>query len=110
MLKSGKYLISTDSWFYGPDGEQYRAVWGDCEVILAKEELGFVPTHGTNWFARIGRGAGSIIIAGCHIHYAIEAPEPPTVISKVYTDKATDRDIRCNQIYFPDGKPTDTNS
>jgi hypothetical protein len=29
----GKYLITTDSWFYAPDGKQYKAVWGEVSIL-----------------------------------------------------------------------------
>lgn len=29
----GKYLITTDAWFIAPDGQQYKAVWGDVEIV-----------------------------------------------------------------------------
>ena len=29
----GKYLITTDNWFYAPDGKEYRAAWGDVEIV-----------------------------------------------------------------------------
>ncbi len=27
----GKYLITTDAWFYAPDGLKYRGVWGEVK-------------------------------------------------------------------------------
>ena len=29
----GKYLITTDSWFIAPNGRNYKAAWGDVEVM-----------------------------------------------------------------------------
>ena len=29
----GKYLINTDNWFVAPDGNQYKAVWGNIEIL-----------------------------------------------------------------------------
>ena len=29
----GKYLITTDAWFYAPDGLKYRSVWGGVRII-----------------------------------------------------------------------------
>ena len=29
----GKYLITTDNWFIAPDRGNYRAVWGEVEVL-----------------------------------------------------------------------------
>ena len=35
----GKYLITTDDWFYAPDGKKYKSVWGEVK-ILEDEVLG----------------------------------------------------------------------
>ena len=50
----GKYLITTDSWFIAPDGNQYVAVWGDVEIV-EDSVLGVKTNIGsTNWYARVG--------------------------------------------------------
>lgn len=28
---TGKYLITTDAWFYAPDRKQYKSVWGEVK-------------------------------------------------------------------------------
>ena len=50
----GKYLITTDSWFYAPDGKQYKAVWG--EVSILSDSILEIKTNArsANWFARVG--------------------------------------------------------
>lgn len=75
-----KYLITTNQWFYGPDGEQYRAVYGAAEMIEAKYELGFTPTRSANWYVRVGTENHHIVIAGCQIHYALRTDERPEKI------------------------------
>lgn len=68
-----KYLITCDSWFYGPDGESYRAVFGTVHAVnSAKDTLG-IETNGrsTNWYVMIG----NMILAGCQIHYCIETDD-----------------------------------
>ena len=64
------YLITTDNWFFAPDGECYRAVWGTVNAILSDEETLGIKTNrnSTNWYVSIGR----MVIAGCQIHYAIQ--------------------------------------
>lgn len=66
-----KYLITTDGWFFAPDGEQYRAVWGTVTGIHSDEEaLGIKTNRGsTNWYVQIG----NMIVAGCQIHYCIQS-------------------------------------
>lgn len=78
MIDNSKfYLITTSEWFYASDGQTYKAVWGKVQVIEAKTELGFVPKAGTNWYVRVGEGDGSMIIAGCQIHYIQECEKQP---------------------------------
>lgn len=65
-----KAIITTDNWFYAPDGRQYRAVFGTIKAVRSAEEtLGIVPNaKSTNWYVEIG----NMIIAGCQIHYVLK--------------------------------------
>ncbi len=65
-----KYLITTDHWFYGPDGGQYRAAFGTVKAIHSSEETLGVKTNArsTNWYVEVG----CLTIAGCQIHYAVQ--------------------------------------
>lgn len=73
----GKYLITTDEWFYAPDGKLYRAVWGDVE-IMSDGILGVKTNHhSSNWFAKVGDENNHVIIAGCQIKYAIQCLNKP---------------------------------
>ncbi len=74
---NGKYLITTDAWFLAPDGKQYRAAWGEVE-ILEDNFLGVKTNRNSaNWYAKVGGENNFIIIAGCQIHYAIKSEEKP---------------------------------
>ncbi len=66
-----KYLITTDNWFFAPDGESYRAVWGTAKAVLTSEDALGVKTNSksTNWYVSIG----NMMIAGCQIHYVIQS-------------------------------------
>lgn len=67
----GEYLlVNTDDWFLAKDGNNYKAVWGKCKIVEAKDIFGFKPTNGTNWYLQVGDGENAIFIAGCRIHYA----------------------------------------
>lgn len=68
-----KYLITTDAWFYAPDGRQYRSVFGTVHDILDADSALGIKTNrnSTNWYVRVG----GMIVAGCQIHYAIQADE-----------------------------------
>jgi hypothetical protein len=73
----GRYLITTTDFFYGTDGSQYRAAWGDVEII-SDDFLGIKTNRGSaNWFAKVGTEESHVIIAGCQIHYAIKCLEKP---------------------------------
>ncbi len=64
-----KVLITTLDWFFAPDGQTYKAVFGTVKGILTDEETLGVKTNrsSTNWYVEIG----NMTIAGCQIHYAI---------------------------------------
>ncbi len=64
-----KVLVTTDNWFYAPDGRQYRAVWGTVKGIFSDTQTLGIKTNAksTNWYAMVG----SMMIAGCQIHYAV---------------------------------------
>lgn len=70
-----KILVTTNDWFYGPDGKQYRGVWGTLKGIHeAKESLGIIPSRAhANWFIEIG----GMVIMGCRIMYLVKCPNPP---------------------------------
>jgi hypothetical protein len=79
---TGKYLITTDAWFYGPDGKQYKALWGEVEII-SDAILGIkTNVRSSNWFAKVSGKKNHVIIAGCQIHYAVKTDnEPETTFS-----------------------------
>lgn len=33
MNLKGKYLITTNNWFYAPNGHKYKAIWGEVRII-----------------------------------------------------------------------------
>lgn len=68
-----KVLITTQGWFYGKDGKQYRAVHGTLKAIHeAGKTLGFIPNRShANWFIEIGE----MIIMGCQVMYIIECED-----------------------------------
>ena len=73
----GKYLITTDAWFYAPDGKQYKAAWGDVQII-EDTFLGLKANrNSSNWFAKVGSEKKHIVIAGCQMHYAVKCEEKP---------------------------------
>jgi hypothetical protein len=78
-LNTGKrMLITTDGWFYAPDGRQYRAVWGTPKVYKDEETLGIKTNiRSTNWYIFVGSGEKGMIVAGCQIKYAIVCDAKP---------------------------------
>ena len=65
-----KYLITTNDWFYAPDGESYKAVYGTVRGIYSDAETLGIKTNArsTNWYVEIG----NMLVAGCQIFYAIK--------------------------------------
>lgn len=87
----GKYLITTDNWFFAPDGKQYKSAWGNVEIV--NDSILGIKTNlrSTNWFAKVGTETNHIIIAGCQIHYAIKTENKPN------TDFASDYCIEAGE-------------
>lgn len=77
-MKAGdKYLITTNEWFTGENGDTYKAVWGQVKV-MSDEFLGIQTNrNSSNWFLMVGSEDKHIIIAGCQIHYAIKCKDKP---------------------------------
>jgi hypothetical protein len=73
----GKYLITTDSWFYAPNGKQYKAAWGEVEVF--EDSILGIKTNrnASNWYLKVGSLSHHVLIAGCQIHYAVMCSVKP---------------------------------
>jgi len=71
-----KALVTTDGWFFAPDGRQYRAVFGTVKAVrTAEESLGVRPNgRSTNWYLQIG----ALTLAGCQVHYVLRCDECST--------------------------------
>lgn len=65
-----KILVTTDNWFYAPDGAQYRAAFGTVHAVsTAEDTLGVRPNgKSTNWYMQVG----CLTIAGCQVHYVVK--------------------------------------
>ncbi len=68
-----KYLLTTNEWFFAPDGESYRAVFGTLKGIHSDNETLGIKTNArsANWYVEIG----NMMIAGCQIFYGIQTDE-----------------------------------
>lgn len=101
----GRHLITTDAWFYAPDGKKYRAVYGDVEIV-EDTFLGIKTNRGsTNWYAKVGSDKEYVIIAGCQIHYAIRTDTPPSISEVVdvsYGENGIREFNRPTEIYMPE--------
>lgn len=64
-----RVLVTTDNWFFAPNGLEYRAVFGTVKGVHTDEATLGIKTNSrsTNWYVEIG----NMVIAGCQIHYAI---------------------------------------
>ncbi len=77
-------LVSTDGWFKGPDGLDYKHVWGPVNIVRADALLRFKPSNSANWYLTVGHAnSNQVVIAGCQVHYAVMAPRRPTNMNNV---------------------------
>lgn len=70
IFKGDKVLITAENWFYGPDGKQYKGVFGTVKGVFdAEKTLGVRPNaKSTNWYVQVG----NMVLAGCQVHYIIK--------------------------------------
>lgn len=99
----GKYLITTNCWFYAPDGAKYKAVWGDVEIV--EDAVLGVKTNrnSSNWFVKVGKKDSHVLISGCQIHYAVKCKTKPhdgDVIEMQYTPSDSHAFNRPCEIYI----------
>lgn len=96
----GYYLVTVDNWFVGPDGKQYKAVWGKTKVFSDKE-LGIETNrNSSNWFLRVGSVNNHVIVAGCKVHYAIKCNKQPTPAPIITTVVDNEETKNSNPIYI----------
>lgn len=98
-----KVLVTTDHWFFAPDGQQYRAAWGTVVGIETDEKTLGIRTNArsTNWYLQLG----CLVIAGCQIHYAVacETCETGSVVDWKEVDGTVTKFIRPSSVYNADG-------
>lgn len=102
-MQEGKYLITTDNFFYAPDGQQYRAAWGYVRIV--KDDALGIKTNriSSNWYAVLGEGDGQMIIAGCQIHYAIRCESQPSLEPYIHEELFEGKMVKSessNRIYI----------
>lgn len=93
-IDQGKmYLITTSEWFVGPDGDNYRAVYGKATAKEVKDEMGFKPNaRNANWYVKVEGDSQHMVIAGCQVKYAVRTDEQPTI--KIMPENPTEADER----------------
>lgn len=86
MQVGQKALITTNAWFYAPDGRQYRAVFGTIKAVRTSEDTLGVRTNArsTNWYVEIG----NLTVAGCQIYYALRCDSVHTGPAKDWSADA----------------------
>lgn len=98
-----RVLITTDNWFYAPDGRSYRALFGTVKAIRSDSETLGIKTNAksTNWYAEVG----NMLVAGCQIHYAVSCSDPPPahVDDEREVDGAVKAYRRASHVYNADG-------
>lgn len=68
-----KVLLTTQNWFYAPDGREYRGVHGTVRAIQGDEQTLGIRTNArsANWYIEIG----CMTIAGCQVFYAVRCDD-----------------------------------
>lgn len=79
-----KVLITTQNYFIGKDGKQYRSVHGTLNAIHeAGKTLGFIPNRAhANWFIEVG----DMVIMGCQVMYLEQVECVNTASTKDWKD------------------------
>lgn len=97
-----KAIITTDSWFYAPNGLSYRAVYGTIRAVRSDAETLGIKTNArsTNWYVEIG----NMTVAGCQVHYAMRCDDAPPerVLDQRYNDGEVKQFARQSEIYNAD--------
>ncbi len=101
-----KVLITTDAWFYAPDGECYKAAHGTLVAVLNDQETLGIRSNArsTNWYVQVG----NLLVAGCQIHYAILANNvsyEPKQLEGTHDGKAVYSPANISRIYNADAEP-----
>lgn len=80
-----KVLVTTDAWFFGPDGRQYKSIWGTVKSLATDEQSLGIKTNmrSTNWYMIVG----DVLIAGCQVHYVVKCKNPPPSVIKDFAIK-----------------------
>jgi len=70
-----KVVVTTNNWFFGADGVEYRGVYGTVKAVRDDEQTLGIKTNrnATNWYLEIG----GMVIAGCQIYYVCLCNDPP---------------------------------
>lgn len=65
-----KALITTEAWFYAPDGRQYKALHGTVKALRSSDDTLGIRTNArsTNWYIEVG----NMTIAGCQVNYLLK--------------------------------------
>lgn len=96
------YLITTDDWFYAPNGKKYKSVWGKLHGAFSSEETLGVKTNAksTNWYVQIG----NMTLAGCRIHYIVRADKVSfnEIFDYNYSSENVNKHHRPTEIYNAD--------
>lgn len=101
ITKEGNYLITTDDWFYAPDGKKYKSVYGYCK-IYSDSELGIKTNkNSTNWYIVVSGEDDEMIVAGCQIHYAVRTDwiDDGKIFDNHYGDSGLKEFVRVSEIY-----------
>jgi len=78
LTKSVYGIVSLDDWIQGADGNQYKAVWGLCQVKKAEDVIGCKAGSGQANFVIVVGEKNSMVIPGCQVMAFEINGNPPT--------------------------------
>lgn len=70
-------VVTTDEWFTGPDGNNYKNVYGPVDVAESKVLLGFEAKGTSNYVVLVGAPGQQVVLMGCRVHYMAMCPKRP---------------------------------
>lgn len=71
-------IVSLDDWIQGGDGNQYKAVWGLCQMKKAEDVIGCKAGSGQANFVIVVGEKHPMVIPGCQMMAFEQDDCPPT--------------------------------
>lgn len=74
-MKQKKYIVTTDKWFYGRDGQRYNAAWGTIKNVSEDSIVSDVLSYKN--LLQVGEGDKACYINRMHVDFIARCDERP---------------------------------